>query len=216
MFDVANEFEFWGRQIVEHALFAHLTLEEPALKAQALEMHNALRQAYDARDLRGFTMLTQQFMAFKQAALAQQRAGQWIGWAFPSFIQHMLEEEAFFLSRVANAPSTPQQVLAFWLKERMGEAEVGAHLIDPSEIAAVAKMAETAHTFATLGRLALGQCNAERVIVASQAAGALANEAVLAMQPGRPASLISPELKDHIAREGDRFVQTTRQLLGGQ
>lgn len=213
MFDAANEFDFWGRQIVEHALIAHLALEEPALKGRALEFHRALKQAYDARDLTTFLSVLQQFIAFKQAALQQQRAGAWLGWAFPSLVQHMIDEEEFFLARVHQQPATVAQIMSFWLKERAGEAEVAAHLIDPSETAAVAKMSEAALRFTQLDRSAAARCDAIVVALAG-AAGVKANRELLAMQPNRPLSLISPDLKAHVAREGERFVETTQRLLG--
>lgn len=210
MFDAANEFEFWGRQAVDHARFAQLTLEVPALKAAAGQMHDAMAQAYTARDAARFLQLLQQSIAFKKQALAQQRAGMWIGWAFPSFIQHMIDEETFALARIQGQQFTPQQYMTFWTGERSGEAAVTAHLIDPSEPAATARTSEIALRFGTLARTPA----APATITTARDLGAQVNQELLGWNPpAQPLSIISRELRDHVAREGQRFVDTSNLLL---
>lgn len=211
MFDAANEFEFWGRQAVDHALFAQLALEVPALKVAAGQLHDQMAQTYANRDRVAFLPLLQQSIDFKRQALAQQRAGEWIGWAFPSFIQHMIDEENFALARIQGQEFTPQALIDFWNGERAGETAVTAHLIDPSAPAATARAADASLKFARLTR---SRQATPATIAAARALAAQVNQELLSWNPpAQPLSIISQEIRDHVAREGQRFVDTTNLLL---
>lgn len=216
--NVVDDFQFWGLQIIEHAQFAAMGLEDqPELLAQALEIHRQLVAAYSARDLATFrAIVEQQFIPFKDAALAQLKAGTWLGWNFQSLLRHMIDEEQFFLDRTGARTMTPEQEMAFWLKERLEETELSAHLVDPTEGGAVGKLTQAANALAQLGQRCLTTCDA-RVVQAAQTLGLRMGAELAAMQPGRPQSVIPAELKTHVERENARFVQAaTRILLTGR
>lgn len=210
MFDVANEFEFWGRQAVEHAELAHQMLEVEPLRSQALQMRNELGAMYDAQNLGAFLPLLQRSIDFKRAALAQQRSGTWIGWAFPSMVEHMIDEESFALARMQGQPIAPTDLLRFWLHERAGETAVGAHLIDPSALPAVLHLTKTSLRFRALENAPPSPATA----LATETLAAQANAELLATTPNSPPSIISIPLRNHIAREGARCVQTLQALRG--
>ena len=207
----ADEFDFWGRQIVEHALFTAQALEGPVLKPQAAQLQALLGEAYQKRDLRTFLTLLDRFMAFKRQLLAVQNQ-RWIGWPFPSLLEHMLKEEAFFLAKLRGRVD-PAQEMQFWLEERMGENQVGAHLIDPLETQAVTALNQTADKFKQLLTACRASC-AQNVVAASGQVAQEMDRALAGMKPGAPKSVISPVLKDHIRREGQRMVQATQRILG--
>lgn len=206
-----DEFDFWGLQITEHALFVGMSLVDANLRQKALELHQALGAAYNARDLPTFLARLDEFIAFKETGLAQIKAGNWIGWGFPSLLRHMLDEERFFLAKLQNTIS-PEQEMTFWLKERLEENELAVHLLDPVEGGAIAKVATAANQFAALGKRCLTGCDPS-VIRSAQALGILMNRELAEMAPGRPQSVIPPELKAHVEREGQRFVQTAGRIL---
>lgn len=216
--DPNEEFQFWGRQIVEHALFSHLALEEPTLKAAARQTYEQLGAAYQAKNLQEFVRLTNEFIATKQQLVARIQAGEWLGWAYPSFLQHMVEEEQFFLAKL-QGPIPDAVELNFWLHERRTEAEVTAHLIDPSAKAAVASMMATAKGFNDLENAAQIIPTAPHFMpqIVQEAAqqGAAANAALALMKPpAQPLSIIAPDLAMHVHREGERMGAAMAALLG--
>lgn len=203
-----DEFDFWGHQITEHALFVALSLQDAALRKRAMDLHTALGQAYAACDLQTFLAHLSEFMTFKREGLALVKGGTWIGWGFPSMLRHMLDEEQFFVDKI-NGNITPQQEIAFWLKERLEENELAAHLIDPTEGVAITKLINGANQFARLGQQCLAQCDVN-VIRGAGLAGQAMNAELARM---RPQSVIPPQLQAHVEREGARFVQATQRIL---
>ena len=207
-----DEFAFWGRQIVEHADFAVQGLQIPAIKARAAASRAELGSAYQRGDLQAFLVALDKFMAFKHELLRTQN-GSWIGWTFPSLLQHMLDEETFFLAKL-RGPVDPAQEMQFWLSERMGENQVGAQLVDPSEPQAVSIMTQTGEKFRSLLAACQAACSQRVIQSASQEVLAM-DQALAPMRPNAPKSLISPVLNTHIRREGMRMVQAVNRILGG-
>lgn len=206
-----SDLEFWGQRVIEHALFCELLLTDPTLRAEALRHRAALEAAYLAKDQDKTLAALDPFMEYKKRALAAQKNGTWIGWAFPSLIQHMIEEEAFFRRSLAGPPLSPIEVLRFWLHERRTETEASAKLLDPTAKKAETLFAQTAARYAQLEAATNGNAAATIAIPTANVA-AEQNDVLRRSSPQSPLSVIAPILNKHVLREGERCVETMQVL----
>ena len=210
--DPREEFEFWGRQAVEHALFAHLGLEGAGEKSAALEMHNALKAAYDARDLEKFLPLLEQSIAFKKQILQRLVGGEWLGWLFPAFVDHVTREEEFFLNRLRGGPPPAEEAHA-WLRFMREHAEFASHLVDTTERQAIMQALALAGDLGGLEHACQQACSAQLAYLSAQKGREL-DAFFTGTTPTKPLSVIHPVLREHVIREGRRFVETMNRLSG--
>lgn len=202
-----QDLDFWGRQIVEHARLLQMLAGDRSLQAELARHERTLAQTYAARDANRFMAATRDFIGFKLQVLARLRQGTWLGWAFPSLYDHMNKEESYFLARLAG-PLTPAQELAFWLQERSEELGLAGHLLDPSEQAATDNLQAQSVNLAALAKAPYTPANAA---IALQATAPL-NRVIGAMTISNPLSVIAPQLKAHVLREGEQFQLVSASL----
>ena len=202
-----NDFQFWGQQIVEHAMFLVLMTEEPAVRAQLQDLFAELQFSYRMGNMPAFLRALDQFMALKASMLSQLERGTWLGFAYPSLLHHMLKEEDYFKRRL-RGPLTVGDELAFWTDERAGENDVAAQLIDPTEGTIIQMLKGEAAQFKALGAQPAGPAT----VRAAAEAAATMNRALAGMTPAKPLSAIAPQLKIHVMREGQRMIETLAQL----
>lgn len=215
-----QEFEFWGRQATEHALFMHLGLEDPALKKQALDIHNGLKSWYDTLQLDPFLKNLETSMAFKRAVLARLNAGEWLGWLYPDFVDHVLREEEYFLAKlsqgVGGGRGMPANIeTATWLRFMGEHAQFAAQLVDPTEAQAMSRAAALARRFEGLHAGCTHSTCGPQMVALSERAGRELDAFFSGMKPAKPKSIIHPVLAAHVVREGRRFVETMRGMLAG-
>lgn len=156
-FPLEDEIHFWGRQMMEHALFLHLGLEEANLKAEAMELHNKWKRFLDkdyyskgikvgpetielsSDDLQKVDINIEKVNAmiehtekFKSKVIRTLGEGKWIGWIFPALALHMMKEAQYFKRKVNGPAFAPGEEIKF-INEHHGE-EMGttAQLIDPN------------------------------------------------------------------------------------
>lgn len=206
----ANEFEFWGRQATEHALFLQLGFEDPALKAYWQQMYEALKAAYEQGDVNAFMVLLDQSVTAKQELLKRLHAGEWLGWLFPTFVDHVTHEEEYFAAKLRGSIASNIET-GVWLRFMAEHAEFASHLVDTTERAAMMKALELAGQFHGLEAACMRDCGASLAALSAQKGKEL-DAFFTGTTPTKPLSVIHPVLREHVIREGRRFVDVMNRL----
>lgn len=212
--DQRDEISFWSRQMSEHALFLHLGLEEPTLKQTAYYMHQQWEQnrrrweqvdptvaASEAR------YLAAELRAFKVQVYQTLLKGTWLGWLWPTFVDHTRRELDFFVSRL-NGQSTVRKDTCEQLRFMAEHAAFAAHLLDPSEAQLIYAAMEQSGQIQGLQN----KCEAEtleNLMALSKNATEQLDQYFTGSGIGdlkRVRSVIHPVLAEHVVREGRRFI----------
>jgi len=152
--------------------------------------------------------------SMKEHVLDRLSAGEWLGWLFPSFVRHILEELDHFTRALGSAmgmsaPDKGREVCAV-LGFMRDHAAFAAHLLDPSE---VRKVREARALLGGLSSLA-GACRSSLpgLIALSERAGKDLDAFLVASGAGTPKtkSIIHPVLAAHVVREGRMFLDMLR------
>ena len=199
---IQDEALFWlGQQDQEHMVFMVLGIEEAGIRNEARRLAAAYEAAAGARDMRQLLAIAQPSQALKRRALDASRAG-WVGWLYPSLIDHMIYEIDHALDRMRR-PLDPRAATCFWAREREGAAAVTAKLLDPVETVAAAEATRHAAALRDLAaacrRPSMGDLS-RSVLGATNALARYVDRTVAA----RPASILNPLLVQHETREGQR------------
>ena len=126
-----DEALFWlGQQDKEHLMLTALGVELGSVRQEALRLASAYETAAAAGDVPALVQIAKASQAVKRAALEGARAG-WVGWLYPSLLEHMIEETDHALLRMHRTVD-PRHTVAFWAKERSSAAGAAARYLDPS------------------------------------------------------------------------------------
>lgn len=209
----ANEIDFWVRQLSEHALFLHLGLEDKKLKKEAFQLHTKFehfRRKFNAeiRDMclmNSVLPLIEKEREFKVRVLNRLEAGEWLGWLFPLFVNHIILELDYLVDKLNGVTYSFSQELQFWNRVNSEHALFASHFLDPKERshilvadAVAQKLNQTNdQEYTTMLQLSL---NASKELDAF-------NKQVRASGNGVQ-SIIHPVLLDHVIREGERSIKT--------
>jgi hypothetical protein len=161
-FPVVDEIHFWGRQMMEHAFFLYLGLENESLKSDAHKLYQKWENFMDkmfytkinvAKDTvflteQNLVKLKQELVeqalvdetkalinetsAFKENVIKILGEGEWIGWIYPSLAKHMLQETEYFYKKINGQNFTTIEEISFSNNHHSGELAVTAQLIDPN------------------------------------------------------------------------------------
>lgn len=198
-----NDVRFWLHQDMEHNLFFAMGFEDPALKMEALRLHDAFQTALAKGDL-GALALIPTSQDFKRRALAATKA-RWTGSVYPSFIDHVAREIDWMLVRpLAGAVQTPEVICAI-NQLNADHAALAAHLLDPSATAFVNK----AHDLHMRGTQIATGCAAAvlpTLLAISKNAATEADTLINAVITQKPPHIINPRLAAHVDREGKYFL----------
>lgn len=126
----------WAPQMGEHALFLHLLLNDGKLKEKALEAYKKWQHFICDKKMepvRDVWPLVQELAHFKRKVLARLNAGEWLGAAYPTFVEHTLRELLYFVDKLAGVKFTPEQEVKFWNTINSEHAAFAAGLLDPKE-----------------------------------------------------------------------------------
>jgi len=227
MIDARDEVAFWlgspalPGQLVEHALFIHLGIEEPGLKQRALDVHqrtDAARAQYAGLDDRELlSVAARQTQAIRQlnvACLDAARLG-WIGWLWPLFLEHTLAELDYFVTRVWGAPGNPVQkqpgVTCENLRFLAEHAAFAAQLLDPTEGALIDGARAAEQNLLGLGARCAEATQAAFRSLSEKAARDL-DSYLKTSGIGTPKvrSIVHPVLAAHVVREGERSIQAIK------
>jgi hypothetical protein len=213
----ANEIDFWARQMSEHALFAHLGLEDPALKQTALETHQALenfrakfnQNPNDIDHMNSLLPLLKAEREFQVGGLKAIESGKWIGWIFPLFLNHITLELDYLVDKLNGIKYTPKEEVLFWNRINSEHAAFAAHLLDPSERELFLKADKMSVKFDKIPK-----SEKEMMIRLSlKASKELDKFNKTAQAAGKTVkSIIHPVLLAHVIREGERSIETLTNL----
>ena len=214
-----NEIDFWARQMSEHALFAHLGLEDPDLKEAALEAHErfeAYRQEFndkprqhDFEFVNTILPMLKDLREFQIKVLNLLDQGKWIGWIFPLFVNHITLELDYFVDKLNGIKYSPDDEVLFWNRINSEHAAFAAHLLDPSERELFLKADKMSVLFNRIPK-----SEKEMMIRLSLKASKQLDKFNKDAQAAGKAvkSIIHPVLLAHVIREGERSIETLTKL----
>lgn len=211
--DFSDEIDFWSRQLSEHALFVHLGLLDHALRTRGQELHQAWetfrqsRKGLPSREVAGRALgLAMDTRSFLGHAHDRLKKGQWIGWLFPLFVDHIRREGDYFIEVLQHKTQEPDAICRTWLVFMAEHAAFAAHLLDPTE---AAKIRQATAFIGEFEKLHAG-CAAinEQLLLLTDKTGKDLNQYFNSLGVGTPnlKSIIHPVLAEHVLREGRRFL----------
>lgn len=156
-FPVADEIHFWGRQLMEHSLFLFLGLEKTDLKKEAHKNYKHWEEfmnqyfwdkgiiaspttimitdqsAYSDSmvSVNPTLKLIDQTMNFITGIATILSTSEWIGWIFPSLVDHMIKETIYFRQKLTD-DLLPENEIKFINDHHSEEMGATAQLIDPA------------------------------------------------------------------------------------
>ncbi len=216
-----REIIFWERQLSEHALFLHLMLEDDGsnngrkLKNEAKYLHDEFesfikehkKYPHSMRVMEKILPLTEELRAFKKHLQVLLQKGKWIGWIFPDFIDHVIDELDYFVNKLNDLPMAASEEIEFWNEINSEHAGFTAHLLDPKEFDLVAKAHEFSESFRSLP-----SDEADMFLRLSLKESRKLDEFQKAAKTIKPKSIIHPVLLDHVIRENNRSIEMLEKL----
>lgn len=232
MADTLELIRFWSRQLSEHCLFLELGLEPQDLRNEAQARHadwEAFRVTLPAQAspqevqslVNQVKPMAMSLRQFKTRIYDRLRAGEWLGWLFPSFVGHIRAELDYFVVHLNGSVmkaglASISDELCTWLKFMAEHASFAAHLLDPEERLLIKQAQALQEKFEELE----DGCKSMEVgfIVLSQRAGVLLDQYFTGNGIGTPQveSIIHPVLALHVVREGRMFLRVLEELRGQQ
>lgn len=194
-----DDIQFWSRQMREHALFLSLMLEDVALKAQAVRLQNLWRAVETGQD-RNLPAALNEIILFKKVVLDRLMKGEWLGWALPAFVSHILFEAEFFRARVFHS-TTAQQDLTAMVRIVKEHTQVAPKLLNPGQPSAETEAATLATRLAKLQSACsssfFGECSSRQADLAQA-------DTFFRVKVPQRLNIVHPVLLAHIVREGER------------
>lgn len=210
-----DDIDFWSRQLSEHALFMQLGLEDAPLRARADQLHKAWeRYRGGSRDVQGAISLVLETRGFKLEVFDRLNRGEWLGWLWPLFIDHIRREGDYFLGILQGTPLAPGAECQAWLTFMAEHAAFARQLLDPSEAAQIQRALELQGQFTSLFHHC-GSTIGGQLTALSERSGQDLDAYLNALGIGKPdgvKSIIHPVLAEHVVREGRRFLVTMQAL----
>ena len=212
---IAEDIEFWSRQLAEHALFMRLGLEDPVLKARAEQLHQAWKMFRQGpRALLEAIRLVHALRDLQLEVHARLVRGEWLGWLWPLFVDHIRREGDYFLGTLQHTGRDPVSECQIWMTFMAEHAAFAAHLLDPSEADKIRQALQAQGQFGELFRSCASGVN-DQLLALTQRSGADLDEYMTGLGIGKPGgakSTIHPILAEHVVREGRRFLQIVEVL----
>lgn len=195
-----DDIQFWGQQVTEHAMFMGMMLEDPQLQNEAVMMQGAWEQVLATQNPNQIVEMLNYTIPWKQNILARLKSGEWLGWALPSFVEHITFEEQYFLARLTSGTTAKSDLDAF-TKIVKEHAMVAPKLLDISQPDAIAKADSVVNVMTALQTTCAGFT--PNCVQSAQQSFAYAD---MFFQRDVPTTLniIPPALAAHIVREGQR------------
>lgn len=207
-----SDVDFWSRQFSEHALFFSLGIEDPAYRKPAEALHAAWESARPGMTAATCLRMVPELRAYKVDLFAQLQSGKWLGWIFPTFVDHTRRELDLFVAHASGARVAPQADATEWLRFMAEHAAFAAHLMDPTEAVRIRQSLAAVGSLERL-RHACARGVSAQLLTLSQQAGTGLDRFVSDELP-KAKSVIHPVLATHVLREGRRFLLTLDRLRG--
>jgi DUF2935 family protein len=210
--DPLGDMQFWGNQIREHMLFLKLLLVDGSYKNEAATFETrwttALAQVQATKNVNVVRNLLDETIEYKRELLSQLKQGKWLGWAYPSLVDHILQEAEFLRQRVWGPVPDAQRVYDLSLKLSGDHALLIVHLLDLGEGKLVAEGTQQASELYDLR-----EANSPQEAMAAERDLAIWIRAQnIGYGKTSPLSIVPQVLSDHIIREQLRFVSMTGDL----
>lgn len=208
-----SDVAFWARQLSEHALFFQLGLVDLPLQVAAGQIHAAWEAARPTINTATVLPLAKELRAFKTELLRRLGAGEWLGWIYPTFVEHTRNELDLFVERLTG--SVPKTIeCAAWLRFMAEHAAFAAHLMDPVEAQRIRTAVAFVDRFSRLQHACTNGGVTQQLTELSMRAGSML-DAFVREQVAKAKSIIHPVLAVHVVREGRRFLYTVDRLRRG-
>ena len=212
---IADDIEFWSRQMSEHALFMQLGLDDKRLKSDAEGLHKQWeRFRSGSRTTADAIALTRGTLDFKTHVHSRLVAGEWLGWLWPLFVDHIRREGVYFLGKLQGVSLSDADECATWITFMAEHAAFAAHLLDPSEAERIQQAIAMLGTLNHLWKACSTALNDQLLSLTTRSGVDL--DAYLKNlgigKPGAARSIIHPVLAEHVVREGQRFLLTISAL----
>jgi hypothetical protein len=227
---------FWSQQLSEHALFLSLGLVKGNYGRSAALFHDSwetlrgtqLRSVPTLAALPGivaaFRREAQAFHGFQGEVRDALLSGQWLGWLFPGYLDHIMRELEYAvasldreLSGASRGTRAAREELCTWVPFLKEHAATISHLLDPKEQPVFKDLDTFREKLATLE----GQCHADEIATVlglSRDLGSQFDRYLMGtgIGTGRVKSVVHPLLLDHVHREHQRFLETLQDLESGR
>ena len=198
------------------------------LKTQSLnlykeftEIEKVLTRKQHHFDFKAYSKLVSELRDLKVNVLTLQKQQVWVGWIFPSFVEHILSELEYFIARLDNAVS-PEEEIVFWVNINSDHVAFAAHLLDIGHNVEQRKLVNSALDLSLTGQqLNHADMDFQQMIRFTQALRNATNKALIYAgeveqaqnalwnkgKPNQSDSIIHPLLLAHVARENERSRQ---------
>jgi hypothetical protein len=215
-FPIGNEIDFWSHQLSEHALFMQLGLDDKKLKSRAEKLHREWEKyrSGGSRSVPAAIALVHATRELKMEVHSRLVGGEWLGWLWPLFIDHVRREGDYFLSKLHGTVTSDAAECSIWLTFMAEHAAFAAHLLDPSEAkrihAAIALLGDFTHL-----QQGCSAAISDQMLSLSTRSGLDLDAYFKSLDIGTPGgarSIIHPALAAHVVREGHRFLMTIGRL----
>lgn len=214
---LADEIEFWSRQASEHGLFMSLGLDDKTLKRRSESLHKSWENFRSGpRRVPDAIALVQAGRELKTEVHTRLLQGEWLGWLWPLFIDHIRREEDYFLGALQGTQLDPKTECQTWLTFMGEHAAFAAGLLDASEAERIRQAIAMQGTFGELYRGCQSTIG-EQLLSLTQRSGMELDAYLNALGVGKPGGakgILHPALGQHVIREGRRFLQTMQALQG--
>ena len=205
-----TDVDFWARQFSEHCLFFALGIDDAGIKNSSQQLHDEWEAARPTLDLPTALRIASKTRDLKTQILTTLNTGKWIGWIFPTFVDHTRRELDLFVAHATGKPISRTQDATEWLRFMAEHAAFATHLMDPIEAGRIRA------ALVTVGRLTQLQKACSRGVTDTLLS--LSNEAGKSLDAfvvndvSKAKSIIHPVLATHVVREGRRFLYTVAKL----
>lgn len=213
-----EEVQFWGRQMMEHALFIHLLTQVEPFRTSAYEIFKRWERFLadlNEQNWREVYPLLRELRDFKQELIEhlQRCPAPWLGWAWPAFLTHILREADYFALKLSQAAIDADDERRFWATIMGEHCFFTASLSDPYD-------RKTIHASNDLGERLIAAAEAEpdvevfALLTQQYAAELTAFLGQLAQERAQcqTVNVIHPALEAHVMREQMRGNETLNRL----
>ena len=203
-----EEIPFWSRQLTEHCLFLHWMLQDEPYRQRTWQLYQEweIARRHIALTPDAAPQIVQQPLAdlarFKEDLLRQLGSGEWLGFAWYTFVRHVLDELLLFERRIWGPDYAGNDLAKQALQLTSEHAAFVAHLLDPMEKPLIEQASATANKLAAAAQAPTPESAREPLAVNQWLA---ANN--IGMEQPRPQSLIPKILAEHVVREHEMFAK---------
>jgi hypothetical protein len=223
---------FWSRQLSEHALFLSLGIEMLDVRRDALDQHRNWEKFRETKVARLKPLsdpgpvaeealeLSRVLRGLKTHIYDRLDGGEWLGWIFPSFVDHTRRELDYFVEAVTreqegkkrSRKDTVSEELSSWLRFMREHAGFAAHLLDPEEKDLHRRAMAIEDELGRAEQLCAG--GMEQLVTLSDKAGKILDSYFHSSGLGtrQTKSIVHPILAAHVVREGEEFLRTIKLL----